>query len=345
MLFRGHVTRDLSEYHHGELTPAESVRIETHLKSCSRCRTDYEEIKLGARLASTLQTQTAPEPTWDTLKAIRPPTARRKSIPVFLAAGAAAAIMIVAILMRSRAPSGPSWEVIGPAGTSRLHPGDVLQTNNSSQAQVKIANIGQLIVSPNTRIRLLVTKPNEHRIALDLGRVEAQTWAPPRLFIVDTPSATAVDLGCRYSLQVQDDGSDLLHVTLGLVALDGEKAGYETIVPAGAFCRTRQGAGPGTPFFEDSSADFQTALQKVDSLPEGPERTGQLEVVLRESHIRDGLSLWHLLPRIDPQSRGLIYDRLAKLLPPPKDVTRDGIVTLDPQMLESWKKVVSQLWQ
>src|SRR5262249_13187880 len=156
---------------------------------------------------------------------------------------------------------------------------------------------------------------------------------------------TAVDLGCRYSLQVQDDGSDLLHVTLGLVALDGEKAGYETIVPAGAFCRTRPGAGRGTPFFEDSSADFQTGLQKMDSLPAGPERAGQVEVVLRESAIRDGLSLWHLLPRMDPQSRGLIYDRLAKLLPPPKDVTRDGIVTLDPQMLESWKKVVSQLWQ
>jgi hypothetical protein len=230
------------------------------------------------------------------------------------------------------------------AGTSRLQPGEVLQTNNSSEALVKISTIGQLIVSPNTRIRLLVTKANEHRIALDRGKVEAQTWAPPRLFVVDTPSATAVDLGCKYSLEVQEDGSSLLHVTLGLVALEWAKD-FETIVPAGAFCRTRKGAGPGTPFFEDSSSEFQAALQRVDSLPDAPQRTQQLEIVLRESHIRDALSLWHLLPHVDEQSRGLIYDRLAQLLPPPKDVTRDGIAKMDPQMLESWRKIVSQLWQ
>jgi hypothetical protein len=83
----------------------------------------------------------------------------------------------------------------------------------------------------------------------------------------------------------------------------------------------------------------------VDSGKDGPERTRQLEIVLRESRVRDGLTLWHLLPRLDPQSRGLIYDRLAKLLPPPPEVTRDGIMALDPKMLDAWKTVVSQLWQ
>jgi hypothetical protein len=173
--------------------------------------------------------------------------------------------------------------------------------------------------------------------------VEAQTWAPPRLFIVDTPSASAIDLGCKYSLQVQEDGSSLLHVTIGLVAL--QRDGRETIVPAGAFCRTRQGRGPGTPFFEDSSEDFQAALQRVDSLDTGPERTQQLEVVLREAHVRDALSLWYLLPHLDADSRGLVYDRLAQLLPPPHEVTRAGIVALDKNLLQLWEKVVSQLWQ
>jgi len=206
-----------------------------------------------------------------------------------------------------------------------------------------MANIGQLTIDHNTRIRLLVTQSDQHRIALDRGKLEAITWAPPRLFIVETPSATAVDLGCKYTLKVEEDGSSMLHVTLGLVAL--ERRLRETIVPAGAFCRTRPGAGPGTPFFEDSSAELQSALDKVDSLAEGPERTRQLEIVLRESHVRDALSLWHLFPRLDPQSRGLMYDRLAQLLPPPPEVTHDGIVALDPKMLDAWKKVVSQLWQ
>jgi hypothetical protein len=204
----------------------------------------------------------------------------------------------------------------------------VLQTDSSADTQIKIANIGHMTLDPNTRIRLLVTQPGEHRIALDRGGLEATTWSPPRLFIVETPSATAVDLGCRYTLKVQDDGSSLLRVTLGLVALEHD--GRETVVPAGAFCRTRKGEGPGTPYFEDSSPDFQAALASLDSSVAGPERARQLEIVLRESHIRDALSLWHLLPRMDPQSRGLVYDRLAQLMPPPREVTRDGIISLDP---------------
>lgn len=342
-MFRKHVATYLSAYLHGELTPEEKQLVGAHLESCSRCRATYEEIQLGSRLASVLHVSNAPGPAWETLHRSQLVSHRRRWLPAVAAAGLAAAALAMVILMRSRAPAGPSWEVDGFPGTSHLHPGETLQTGNMSEAQVKIANIGQLRISPNTRIRLLVTRSNEHRIALDRGKVEAQTWAPPRLFIVDTPSASAVDLGCKYSLQVQDDGSSLLHVTVGLVAFEFD--GRETIVPAGAFCRTRRGAGPGIPFFEDSSAELQAALQKMDATHDGREQAQQLEIVLREAHVRDGLSLWHLLTRVDPRSRGLIYDRLSELLPPPPEVTRDGIAALDPKMIDSWRKVVSQLWQ
>jgi hypothetical protein len=273
---------------------------------------------------------------------------RRRWVAAAVSAGAlAAALLAVIFLMRNLGPTGPpigpSWEVTGLPGTPLLRPGEALQTDSSSEAQVKIADIGQLTVDRNTRIRLLVTQADEHRIAVDRGKVEATTWAPPRLFIVETPSATAVDLGCRYTLEVEDDGSSLLHVTLGLVAL--ERDGRETVVPAGAFCRTRSGAGPGVPFFEDSSTQFQSLLQQAESLPEGLERRQRLESLIRASRVRDALSLWHLLPRLDPDSRGLIYDRLARFLPPPPEVTRQGIAALDPKMLDAWKQVVSQLWQ
>ena len=343
-MFEKHVIEHLSAYHHCELAAGEKQRVETHLQACASCRAAYEEIRVGAQLASVLQTSRAPESIWHEIgrTSIQRPSSRRWT-PATIAATLAAAVLTAVLLVRSHAPTGPSWQVTGLPGTSQLRPGDVLQTDTLSEAQVKIANIGQLVVSPNTRIRLLVTKSNEHRIALDQGKVEAQTWAPPRLFIVDTPSASAIDLGCKYSLQVQKDGSSLLHVTLGLVAL--ERDGHETIVPAGAYCRTRKGAGPETPFFEDASAEFQAALQKVDSLPQGAERTAQLQIVIQEVRVRDALSLWFLLPHLDASSRGMIYDRLAQLLPPPPEVTRDGIVALDPNMLSAWQKTVSQLWQ
>ena len=244
---------------------------------------------------------------------------------------------------RNHVSEGPSWEVTGLPGTDRLRPGDMLQTGPSSSAQVKIANIGRLMLDPNTRIRLLVTQANEHRIALDRGKLEASTSSPPRVFVVETPSATAVDLGCRYTLEVQDDGSSLLHVLHGLVAL--ERGGRESIVPAGAFSRSRSGAEPGTPFYDDSSAELQSALGQVDSLKEGPERTRQLDIVLQHARARDALSLWHLIPKLDFPSRGLLYDRLAQLRPPPAGVTRDGIMALDAKMLNALKKIVPELRQ
>jgi len=309
-----------------------------------KCRTASEEIRLGVQFASKLSISSAPESIWREihrempLRGTRPAKAAAYAVALAIVAAFAAGLFL-----HTYVRDVPSWDVAINGTSKRLRAGEALQTDASSEAQVKIANIGELTIDPNTKIRLLVTKSDEHRIALDHGKMEARTWAPPRLFIVDTPSATAIDLGCKYTLNVEDDGSSLLHVTLGLVAL--ELHGRETVVPAGAFCRTRHGAGPGTPYFEDSSKQLQAALDYVDSHKEGSERTRQLQIVLRESHIRDALSLWHLIPRVDAPSRGLIYDRLAELLPPPRGVTREGIIALDPQMLKTWQPLVAQLWQ
>ena len=50
----------------------------------------------------------------------------------------------------------------------------------------------------------------------------------------------------------------------------------------------------------------------------------------------DALTLWHLLSRVSDADRPRVYDRLAALAPPPAGVTREGILHLDRQMLDSW---------
>lgn len=126
--------------------------------------------------------------------------------------------------------------------------------------------VGEVEVDPNTRLRLLRARPLEHRFALDRGTIHAFIWAPPRLFTVDTPSAVAVDLGCRYTLHVEPGGNGELHVTFGWVSFDHTVNGatVESFVPAGAMCLTRPGAGPGTPYFEDASPALRAALEKLD---------------------------------------------------------------------------------
>src|SRR4030095_14910099 len=53
-MFSTHVTKDISAYCHGELSSEESKRFAEHIISCAKCRTKFEEVKLGIKLAEQL---------------------------------------------------------------------------------------------------------------------------------------------------------------------------------------------------------------------------------------------------------------------------------------------------
>jgi len=247
-MFSKHVTKNLSAYCQGELTPEESRQFAEHLISCSQCRKEFEEIKLGIKLAEQLPQLSAPDYLWTELEPLlhkqtrgqlRPITKRRPFAAAWQTqfAAIAAIVLLVASLgifwaYKNRAvPAAlPSWEVarldgtprIGSAGMSnkgQLAVGQWLETDGNSRAQIAVESIGQVEIDPNTRVRLVLTQPTEHRLELAHGKMSARIWAPPRLFFVDTPSAVAADLGCAYTLEVDDAGASLLRVTSGWVAL------------------------------------------------------------------------------------------------------------------------------
>jgi hypothetical protein len=170
---------------------------------------------------------------------------------------------------------------------------------------------------------------------LDRGTIHATIWAPAGEFVVDTPSALAVDLGCTYTLHVDDSGNGLLQTTLGWVGF--KLNDHESFIPAGAACVTKPKTGPGTPYFEDASAPFRDALSRLDLESTSLDaRAAALQVVLAQARKRDALTLWHLLSRVSDRERGRIYDRLAEFVPAPSGVTRDGILHLDGKMLDLW---------
>lgn len=244
----------------------------------------------------------------------------------------------------------PAWNVETIAGTPRagnqnliekgkLTIGEFLETDADSRAKIEVANIGQVEIAPNSRVRLVKTQATEHRLSLERGLLHAKILAPPRLFIVDTPSAVAVDLGCEYTLEVDRDGNSRLQVATGFVALEHD--GRESIVPAGAICLTRKGKGIGTPFFDDVSSEFQTALTDFDFAGGG---SASLETIIKESRAYDTLTLWHLLSRTQEKDRGKIFDALRSFVKLPPGATREGVLKLDKKMLEKWKTEVENLW-
>ena len=221
------------------------------------------------------------------------------------------------------------------ADGGRLGIGEWLITDAVSRASVAVSRIGRVDVDPNTRLQLVESQGREHRMALERGTIHARIWAPPRFFYVNTPAAVAVDLGCAYTLQVDETGAGLLRVTDGWVGFEHE--GREAFIPQGAMCATRPGVGPGTPRYEDAPSGYAEALTLLDfGAPDDPDRAAALDLVLSRARRRDALTLWHLLSRGAREERSRVYDRLNELAPAPPGVTRESILRGDRGELAYW---------
>lgn len=355
-MFGNHVTSLGSSYFNGELGPREHGRVAEHLLACSKCREEFDAVKSGIRIGENIEVVTAPDSIWAGIEAGLDKQRSPRATIWFLKPALVAAVIILAItaslflLRTNRNEAGGQWNVarlggapridtqtIGDAGKLRV--GQWLETDATSRAKIEVAAIGNVEIDPNSRVRLLETNPEEHRLELQRGRLSAVISAPPKLFFVNTPSGVAEDLGCAYTLEVDDAGNSILHVTIGWVAL--ELSGRESSVPAGAACAMRRGLGPGTPYFEDATPAFKTALTRFDFAANHDEKASAVATILSEARPHDAMTLWYLLLRVDENSRAGVYDRMAELVMPPQDVTRDGVLNLDPKMLDSWREQLS----
>jgi len=340
--------RQLSPYHDGELDQTTAARVERHLAGCAACRAQFEDLRLAARLVAALpelEAEPSMTPHWHKPDGAARPLGQPRRIGFVLAPVAAVlAIASVAVWYFNRG-AVDSWEVARLSGrpmiganpvarTARLHEGEWLETDARSRALIQAGLLGQVEVDPRSRVRLVKTGANEYRLALAHGRLYASIVAPPRLFQVETPSAVAIDLGCAYTLDVDETGS-LLRVTSGWVSL--ECSGHESFVPAGAAARATTDGRLGAPYFEDASEKFRQALARFDF---GSDKTDAFATVLAEARTRDALTIWHLLPRVEGNERELAHERLVALLPAAKTLSKADTLRLDPATLAKWKEAV-----
>lgn len=231
--------------------------------------------------------------------------------------------------------SSPKWMVTPIKGSPMINNmvmkaidslgiGGVITTNDSSKAELYVAGLGTVTIEPGSKIRLVKSVEGEHRIALDYGSIDASINAKPRTFFVDAGNVTAVDLGCSYKFSVDQTGDGLLYVRSGRVALESA-SGRQSIVPEGKFCVTKNEFGPGTPFREDSSPELKKALMEFDFGNCG----GQcVNVILKNAHKNDAVTLVNILPRVDDEYKTVVYQKVSAYCPPPKTMPRDSIPRL-----------------
>ena len=284
-----------------------------------------------------------PDPEVERLEKLLAPLAHRPSAGRRLAvvpprprpwrAWAAAAAIVLAALPLAQFEIAPpvltGWQIARVDGGVRvgnlearaemeLRAGQVLRTGKNAELLLQDDDLGRVDLRSNSEMRASGTG----HLALNRGELHAFIWAPPTRFVVDTPSARAVDLGCEYTITVDRHGDGLLKVALGWVAFQHD--GRESFIPAGAQCRTRRRSGPGIPYYDDAPPAL---VQAVASFDRGD--TAALDAILAAARSQDGLTLWHLLTRVPAHDRGKVFDRFATLIPLPPEVTREKVAAKD----------------
>lgn len=210
---------------------------------------------------------------------------------------------------------------------------------STERRTIDLGAVGSVVVEPHSRVRILKQNDDLVKLRLELGTIHASisAFARPRLFQVETPTTTCVDLGCHYTLTVDRDGRSVVTVTIGQVAfVDGAR---EVYVPMGASCRAGT-RGAGTPAWTDAPDDLLKAVHAFDDRPSA-ERAR--EVVARSTQPRDSLTLWHLLADRDAGVAALALDALEKR-GAPDGVSRDAVLRRDPAALEAWKSHLARDW-
>ena len=320
------------------------------------------------RLLRCLPVSKAPATLWEGIQtALESPEPTRslpplqRPVPRWLLAAAVVLAVVTGslggVFRWYRAPS--AWVVVPVTGTptiagaaltsgDRLGAGEWLVTDAFSKAELSVGRIGTAEVGPNSRVYLDRGGWTQHRLTLERGRLQVVISAPPRLFLVRTPSVLATDLGCAYTLEVDSAGTSRLHVTAGWVEL--KQGDAVSLVPAGLVAEVAVGGRPGTPYAPELPADARAALRRLEA---GTGDAADLELLSAGLHgpsefitlrRQSGITLWHLLQRVGPELRQPVYQRLAELSDPPAGVTREGILALQRPMLERWRRDLSPMW-
>ncbi len=256
-----------------------------------------------------------------------------------------AALVVVAVSVGLVATPRTGWRIETLAGAptidgepiggaARLRPGDRLETGAGASVRLAISWLGSVEVEPGSSLRLVSARERDQRLALEEGTLHARISAPPRWFTVETPAATAFDLGCAYTISVDRAGDGLLEVVSGWVALAGR--GRESFVPRGAKARLSGARGPGTPFYFDAPAALTAALDRLDGEnSDAAAHAAALEVALDSARPRDAMTVWHLLARSDDRAvRERIVARLDQLAPAPEDHDRAALLAGDRDALD-----------
>ena len=217
------------------------------------------------------------------------------------------------------------------SGNDSIKEGEWIQTNNDSRAELIVANIGKVIIEPNSKVVFVKGADGNNRIMVEYGTINTVMNPNSRSFFVEMPSAVATDNGGSYTMTVDSTGDGLVYVRSGKVEIASPKR--DAIIPAGSLVLTKKDVGVGTPFAENSSAKFKNALFNYDF---GNCNDACVKTLLNNAKMGDAVTLVNLIPNVNKEYSDQVYTKLAGFVPPPRTVSADSIPYINEEEINQW---------
>jgi hypothetical protein len=258
-----------------------------------------------------------------------------------------AVIVLVLFAYRAYNTARGGWQFVAEQGhpdvdgrsvrSGVLHVGQSLETTAGERVRMQVASIGEVEIRDQSQLQLLESRAGRQRLAMKFGTMHARIYAPPAVFVVDTPAARAVDLGCEYTLSIDKSGTGHISVDLGWVQL--EYSAHQSLVPSGMVAEIAADGRLTPAYYPDATPEFRAALVRWSLVKELGEadRAQLLDIVLKDARLHDSLTLVNLFRHADSSSeRTRIFDRLSQFVPAPKDLNREAVIAGTQGATDPW---------
>lgn len=354
----------LNDYAKGILLDEIRSEIHDHINECNSCAKDFDELitvrsKAGLKRKHFIRKKefdgenTSDSP--NSIAAISSDAAYLKDTltitaneidnnKLFSIAGIISSIgfgIILAFLIFDNSPSS-FWTVEKISGYPVIESrvltnqgiiklGEKLITDSESRARIRVGDLGEIDIEPQTEIKIVETETSEYRMVLEKGKMSVRTSSAPKLFSIETISAHVVDLGCMYYLSVDENGTTTVQVKSGWVLMKNKNE--RVLIPENSICSATTN-GIGVPVSIYASHAFKESVGNFNLLTGSLE---ELKKILQQANQNDLITLFHLIKRLDQESREKIFNRISTLTNVPPRVNRDGIINGD-------KDILGRLW-
>ncbi|MCX7798521.1 MAG: FecR domain-containing protein [Melioribacter sp.] len=209
--------------------------------------------------------------------------------------------------------------------------GTSLRTAEKSKIKVYVPNSSTIEIYPNSELFLLKTKKNDNRIKLINGKIKVSSNSLIPYFSVYLDEATIDFKGGSFVAKVDKNFNVEVLVESGLVEI--EKGDESCLVDEGYICKLKSNYRLGIPYRLGANDSLKNEIEKFDYMNSN---NNSIERIIKYSKAEDALTLLYLIPNTSVVNRGQLFQKIANYFPPPSNVTYEGIIKLNKEMLKSW---------